>query len=352
MIKFSFVVFSFNGFTLNFKLTDTTFKFIKFFRNRIYFKAKFAGGFVNKVYGLVRKKTVGDITVRQFNCSQNGFVLDPDLMMGFVAFFQSTQNADRIGRRRLINHDNLKTPFKSFVFFEIFLVFLECGCTYGTQLAPRQCRFQNIGRIHGALICPCSNQSMNFVNKEDYLTVAVNHFLDHAFQPLFKFTLKFCASNKRAHIKRVNYFVFKIFRNITFDDPVCKTFSYGCFTDTRFTDKDRVVFCTAGKDLQQTSDFFITTDDRIKFPFQSKIVQIARIPVQGIVLAFGPGTRHFAAFSQIGDSSFQIFFGHAGVFQNTFSHAIAFNQTEKDMFQTHKLIAQFLLFGHCLQNGF
>ena len=44
------------------------------------------------------------------------------------------------------------------------------------------------------------------------------------------------------------------------------------FTDTGITQKNRIVFCPAGKNLHQSSDFLISADDRIKLAFLSSII--------------------------------------------------------------------------------
>lgn len=47
----------------------------------------------------------------------------------------------------------------------------------------------------------CSYNCMNFINEQDYLTIWISHFLQDSFQPILKFSSKFCTSYKRTHIK-------------------------------------------------------------------------------------------------------------------------------------------------------
>ena len=67
-------------------------------------------------------------------------------------------------------------------------------------------------------------------------------FLDHAFQPFFKFSLEFGPGDQGTHIEGIDLLGFQVFRYIPVDDPVSETFGNGCFSHTGFPDEDRVVF--------------------------------------------------------------------------------------------------------------
>ena len=48
--------------------------------------------------------------------------------------------------------------------------------------------------------------------------------------------------------------VFQAVRNIAPDDTLSQTFYSGCFTNTGFTDQNRIVFRLTGKDTDHVTD--------------------------------------------------------------------------------------------------
>ncbi|MOA10402.1 hypothetical protein D3C78_1302880 [compost metagenome] len=55
------------------------------------------------------------------------------------------------------------------------------------------------------------------------------------------------------------------------------TFGNCSFTNTRLTDQNRIVFGTARKNLNHSSDLFITANNRIEFALLGHFIQIFRI---------------------------------------------------------------------------
>ena len=58
--------------------------------------------------------------------------------------------------------------------------------------------------------------------------------------------------------------------------PVCKTFDDGSFSDSGFTDQDRIVFCTSAEYLDKTFSFRSAADKWIKLSARSELGQVAR----------------------------------------------------------------------------
>ena len=75
----------------------------------------------------------------------------------------------------------------------------------------------------------------------------------------------------------MNFFVSKFSRNITIRYAQSKTLSYCSFTNTRFTNKARVIFCSSTKNLRYTINFTFSTDNSINltiFSFSYKVCTI------------------------------------------------------------------------------
>ena len=90
--KFCIILLAFYGFTLYFQLFFLSCQLVKLFGHGITLYSEFGCGFVHKVYGFVRKETVGNITIREFHGCNNGIVLNTHVMMVFVFLFYASQN--------------------------------------------------------------------------------------------------------------------------------------------------------------------------------------------------------------------------------------------------------------------
>ena len=77
--------------------------------------------------------------------------------------------------------------------------------------------------------------------------------------------------------------VLQAIRNIAPDDTLSQTFYDGGFTNTGFTDENRVVFRLTGQDTDHIPDLRVTADDRIQFLVPGFLHQILAIFVQGII---------------------------------------------------------------------
>ena len=68
-------------------------------------------------------------------------------MMCFVLGLEAAQDRDRIFDAGFANVHRLESALERRIFFDMFAVFVEGGCTDATQLAAGQFRFEQIGRV-------------------------------------------------------------------------------------------------------------------------------------------------------------------------------------------------------------
>ena len=151
------------------------------------------------------------------------------------------------------------------------------------KFATGQHGFQHVACIHGAVSFSCAYDQVKLIDEEDDLTFALLDFFEDGFQSFLKFTSVFGAGHQSTHIQGKDGLVFQGIRNIAPDDTLSQTF-YGCgFTNTGFTDEDRIVFRLTGKDTDHITDLRITADDRIQFLVSGFLHQILAVFVQGII---------------------------------------------------------------------
>ena len=135
-------------------------------------------------------------------------------MVVLVFLLQTPQYGYGFCRCRLVHHHHLESPLQRLVGFEILLVLVQCGGTYGPEFAPCKCRLKYIGSIHSSGTSARSHQSVNLIYEEYDLAVTVHNLFHNGFQPLLEFSLVLGSGNHRTQIQRVDYSVLKVFRNV------------------------------------------------------------------------------------------------------------------------------------------
>ena len=88
-------------------------------------------------------------------------------MMHFIAFPETTQNADRIFDRGLLHVNRLKAPFKCGVFFYMLAIFVEGRRSDAAELAASQRGFEHIRSVHRSFGRSSADQRMQFVDEKN-----------------------------------------------------------------------------------------------------------------------------------------------------------------------------------------
>ena len=212
--------------------------------------------------------------MREVHRRDQGVVLDPDLVVVLVALLQATQDRDGLRRRRLVHHHHLEPPLQGLVGLEILLVLVQGGGADRAELATRQGRLQDVGRIHRTGRTPGAHQRMDLIDEQDDLAGGIHHFLHDPFEPLLEFTLIFRTRDEGAHVQGIHLLGLQVLRNVAGDDVLGDTLRDGGLAHARFTHEDRVVLGPPGEDLEHPPDLVVPADDRIQLPLGGPFVQI------------------------------------------------------------------------------
>src|SRR5690606_14941521 len=108
----------------------------------------------------------------------------------------------------------------------------------------------------------------------------------HSFHPFLELATVFCTGNKACKIKGDDAFVEQNPRYFLLNDPQSKSFSNSRFTNSGFTDKQRVVFLASAQNLRHSFDFLLASNNRVEFSFFSHLGEIAAEVVENRSLGF------------------------------------------------------------------
>ena len=189
------------GLTLDLELPYAAVQLSYRLGNGVHLEPEFRGRLVYKVYRLVRQKTACDISVGEFDRSNQCVILYADLVVVFITLLQASHYGDGSRRRRLIDHHHLETALQSLVCLEVFLIFIKSGGAYGAELAPCERRLEDVRRIHGTRGASGPYQRMDFINEKNHFSLTFNHFLYNSLEAFLELSLILGASDERSHVK-------------------------------------------------------------------------------------------------------------------------------------------------------
>ena len=196
-----FIRFFFQCSLLNLQLHDLSAHLIQLCRHGIQLCLDQGTRLIHQVDGLIRQEPVGNIPMGKGCRSHQGRIGDLYSMEYLIALFQATKDGNGILHCRLIHHHRLETTFQSRILFNILPVLIQRGGTDTVQLASCQHGLQHVARIHGAVGLACAHDGVQLIDKQNDLSVAVLHFLQHRFQAFLKLAPVFGACHQRTHIQ-------------------------------------------------------------------------------------------------------------------------------------------------------
>ena len=329
-----------NRLALDLDLARTTIEGVDLLRHRIHFEAQTCRRLINQVNRLVGQKTRRDVTVRELDRRHNSLVLDAHLVMILVALLQSAQDRNGILNGRLIDHNLLKTTLQGLILLEIFLEFVECRSADCAQLATRQCRLQDVGSIHRAVALTRTNQRVNLVDEEQYLSVRGDHLLHHSLQSLLELALVLRTRNQRTHIEREDTLRAQIFGHVAIDNAVCNTLRNSGFTHARLADQNRIVLGSARENLQHAADLLVAANHGVELASTRLLVKVDSILTQRIELLRRGGRIDLRALAELGDGRLQILLGCARLLQKALSLTALGNQAKQQVLNRGILVAK------------
>ena len=274
------------------------------------------GRLVDKVDRLVGQEAVGDVAVGQRRRGDQRGVRDAHLVVLLVLLLQAAQDRDRVLDARLVDHDGLEAAGKGGVLLDMLAVFVERGGADAMQLAARQRRLQEVGRIHRAVRLAGADQRVHLVDEQDDAAGGRRDFGQHGLQPLLELAAIFRTGNQRAHVERHQLLVLQRLGHVAIDDAQRQAFGDGRLADARLADQHRIVLGAPRQHLDGAADFLVAADHRVELAGARIGGQVAGIFLQRVIALLGTCRIGGAALAQVVDRLVQRLRGHAGLGQD------------------------------------
>jgi len=287
---------------LDLELDDAAVEVLDLFGLRFHFHADAAGGLVHQVDRLVRQEAVLDITVGKLRGRNQRAVGDVHPVVQLVFFLEPAQDADRVLHARLVDINGLETPLQRGILLDIFLVFVERGCTDTVQLSAAQRRLEQVRGVHRSLAGARPDQRVHLVNEQDNLPVRALDLVEHGLEPFLEFAAILCARDQRTHVEAHQRAPFQAVRHIAIGNAQRQALGDRGLAGAGFADQRGIVLGAAGKDLDRAADFLVAADHRIELAVARCLGQVAGEFLHRIIGAFGIGAVRRLALAQFGNS--------------------------------------------------
>ena len=255
-------------------------------------------GLVDQVDGLVGQVPLLDVARRQLGGGLEGLVGDADAMVGLVAVAEAAQDLHGVLDRRLVDLDLLEAALERRVALEVLAVLVERRGADRLELAARQRRLQDRGRVDRALGRARADEVVELVDEQDDVA-ALADLLHDLLQPLLELAAVLGAGDQGGQVEGVDLLVLEQLRHLVGRDPLGQALDDGGLADAGLADQHRVVLGAPGEDLHDALDLVHAADDRVELALGGELGQVAAELVEqlGALLALlgRAGTRTLAA---------------------------------------------------------
>ena len=233
-----------------------------------------AAGLVDEVDGLVGQVTVGDVAVGQVGRGHDGLVGDRDPVVLLVAVADALEDLDGVGDRRLLDLDGLEAALERGVLLEVLAVLVERGGTDGLQLAAREHRLEDAGRVDRALGRAGAHERVQLVDEQDDVAAGAD-LLEHLLQALLEVTAVTRARDQGTEVECVELLVPQRLGNVVGHDPLAQSLDDGGLAHAGLADEDGVVLGAARQHLHHALDLALAADDRVELLLARELREVA-----------------------------------------------------------------------------
>ena len=229
---------------------------------------------VDEVDGLVRQEAVGDVAVGEVRRGGERLVGDRDAVVGLVAVAEAAQDLLGLLLAGLVHVDLLEAPLERRVALEVLAVLVERGRADGLQLAAREGRLEDRGRVDRALGRARADEVVELVDEQDDVA-ALGDLLHHLLQALLELAAVLRAGDQGREVERVDLLVAQQLGHLVGGDALGQPLDDGRLAHAGLADQHRVVLGAPREDLHDPLDLVLAPDDRVELALGGELGEVA-----------------------------------------------------------------------------
>ena len=191
------------------------------------------------------------------------------------------------GDGRLADEDRLEAALERGVLLDVLAVLVEGGRADRAQLAAREHRLEQVGRVDGALGRARADDRVQLVDEQHDLAGGVLDLVQDGLEPLLELAAVLRAREQRADVERPDALALEALGDVAGDDPLGEALGDRGLADARVADQDRVVLRAAGEHLHHAAHLLVAADDRVELAALGELGQVAAELLERLVAALG-----------------------------------------------------------------
>ena len=233
-------------------------------RHGVDLDAQAAGRLVDQVDRLVGQEAVGDVALGELSGSDQRRVHDAHAVVHLVALAQTAQDRDRVGHGRLAHEHRRETPLERRVLLDVLAVLVERRRADRAQLAAREHRLEQVGRVDGALGRTGADDRVQLVDEQDDAAVGRGDLLEHGLEALLELAAVLRAGQQGAEVECPDAAPLEALGDVARDDALGQALDDRRLADAGLADQHRVVLGAPRQHLHRAPDLVVAPDHGIE----------------------------------------------------------------------------------------
>ena len=268
---------------LDLHLHDFPLQLIQFRGHTVQFRLDQGTGLIHQVDGLVRQKSVGNITVGKHCGAHQGIIHDFHPVIDFIALLNPPQNGYGILHGGLLHHNRLEPSLQGGILLDILPVLVQGSGADAVQFSPGQHWLKHVSRVQRAVRLSRAHNGMQFVYKQNDLSVTAFHILQHRLQTLLELPPVFGACHQGSHVQGKNLLVFQPLGHVSPHNPLGQSFHHRCLAHTRFPHQHGIIFGLSGQNPDDIAYLRIPSDHRVHLLVSGLFHQLLSVFFQSVI---------------------------------------------------------------------
>ena len=232
-------------------------------------------GLVDQVDRLVRQEPVRDVAVGLVDGRLDRLVRVLHAVEVLVAVLHADEHFDCLALGGWIDLHGLEPPLERAVLLDVLPVLGGGRRADAADLAPRERRLEDVGRVERALRRARPHQRVQLVDEHDDVRI-LGQLLHDRLQALLELAAVLRARDDERDVERQNALVRQEMGDVAVDDPLREPLDDRRLADARLADQDGVVLRAPAEDLLDALHLDVAADQRIELVLHGRVGQVPR----------------------------------------------------------------------------
>ena len=215
-----------------------------------------------------------DVAVGEDRGGAERVVGDLAAVVRLVAVAQAAQDLHGVVHRRLLDADLLEAALEGRVALEVLAVLVERRRADRLQLATREGRLEDRGRVDRAFGRAGTDEIVELVDEQDDVA-ALGDLLHHLLQALLELTAVLRPGHESCEVERVDLLALEELGHLVSRDAGREALDDGGLADAGLADQHRVVLRASRENLHHALDLGLAPDDGVELRLGGQLGQVA-----------------------------------------------------------------------------